>query len=420
MFYSNLLDSQFESSTGSDGKIPRTTLESHQFTQVMADYCFVISRQQNIHETVKAACRCVEDAIPGSRSRIFLHDRKDLALYTVSKDLSHEKAFAISAGLIGYVTRNGECIRIECLQEDVRYMRASDNPEGMDDDCFMAAPILNMDGVVLGIITVARAHKDSFFSVEELTSLRFLASATAPTLTILLEFQRNMTVSDAKAALRGSDLFRAEALEHHLNFAEQDGSLLHSMPYWLRRSHAAIMVLTVCSLIFLGVVRVPETVNGSAVVRTRVVSEEDAGQKQPATANASVPTNNPQAEVVCFFPIAYSADIRPGMKMELSQGSSGMRETLTIGTARAIYTVSDSGFDAEKTAAGAAGVSPPLVVVHSYAPGKVFSSADGTIPNLQGSFGQATIRVRSKTLITSLIPGLSKVLDSWKSAPGAK
>ena len=293
--------------------------------------------------------------------------------------------------------------------------------------------------------------------------------SAAPTLSVLLEIREQLSASDAKIALRGSDLFLSEALNHHLKSVEQDGSLLYSMPGWLRRSHLAIVGLILCGIVFMTVVRVHETVSGPAFVRghgpvrlsasrpgvvksvmARTGQHVRAGQVLMRLRGGAGATDRPYEEqapedgvvdsvlvqqgqqvgagdelirmrsdgsafeAVCFLPASHATDLQSGMKLTLSlRGTRVHVKSCQLIQQRKFTAFPIRRFIARKTAA-ALGVTVPVVLVHSRMTNETFDADGKTVSDQETLLGQGTVVIRSKPLIVGLVPGLSNLLEHWK------
>jgi hypothetical protein len=394
------------------------------FTGNIADYCSVIARQQKSEDVAQAVCRSVEDAIPYTRARMMFYDREVEGAYTAQETRAGAVSHPVSLGLSGYVLRTGEGVLVQCVREDPRYRSEMDDPDGTGEECLLAAPITDVDGTVLAVLIAVRPQMNGPVSSEDWRTFRILVSAAVPMLTVFLGTRERLSVEDTEVAMRGSDLFLSEALEHHLNTTEQDGSLLNSMPAWLRRSNLAILALTLFGLIFMTLTRVPEIVSGPVVVRGHVSAQKDAKLVQQRYTKGPVidaQVGGFDSDVICFLPPSHAADIHPQMKLTLTlHGQNALRGDLVIDEVQELHSRSDPSFQTEKNTAAALGVPLPVVFVHARLPKEAVEMHPGEVPAKADLYGEGTVVVSSKPLIVGLIPGLSNFLEHWKESSNTK
>ncbi len=137
----------------------------------------------------------------------------------------------------------------------------------------------------------------------------------------------------------------------------------------------------------------------------------------PGEVILSLETEDPRRRVVVFLPGHFRALIRPGMPLRFElEGYSYAFQHLVV------RTVGDEvvGPEAARRALGPGGgetisLSGPLVVVSAQLPSATFESQGETYTFHDGFLGTAEVRVRSESILLTLVPGLKAL---WADKDG--
>lgn len=223
----------------------------------------IIASRREPAAAARAAAEAVEELAGAERGYCLLYDPAGDTLWSGSEASGDYRRESAAVGLVSFVTRTGRPVAVERLVRDPRFDREADDPHGMGEERFAAAPILGQDGQVLAVLAAVRRPEAPPFSEESLRLLGRLAEEASPTFTQLRQLQNE----GVPVRLYAEGLFRDKAVEHHQDGLRGEGDLLRADPTWIRWSYRLLVAVVAVGLLFSLLARVREYASGPAVVR---------------------------------------------------------------------------------------------------------------------------------------------------------
>ncbi|MCP4656633.1 MAG: HlyD family efflux transporter periplasmic adaptor subunit [bacterium] len=133
----------------------------------------------------------------------------------------------------------------------------------------------------------------------------------------------------------------------------------------------------------------------------------------PGQSILSLIGDNPELRVVALFPGHYRPLIELGMPLRLElQGYKYAYQHLVVdGIGEEVVGPAEAGRVLGASIADAVPLTGPVIFVHARLPAKTFESGGRVYEYHDGMQGRAEVRVRSESILTTLIPGLKAVLS---------
>jgi multidrug efflux pump subunit AcrA (membrane-fusion protein) len=211
----------------------------------------------------------VQEITRADRAYCLFYDPSDETLWTrdpVSRDERRESA---AVGLTSFVVRSGISLQLARVGQDPRHDRDADDPAGDGGERFLAVPILATTGRAVAVLVAVRKATAPEFQPEDRQALEQLATLAAPDLAAHLQ-ENGGESGGLVAALAGlqGDLFRKEALDHHLQASDANQEPLMLSPAWTRWTYWLLLAMLVVSLVYSLVGEVHEYASGLGVVWT--------------------------------------------------------------------------------------------------------------------------------------------------------
>lgn len=220
---------------------------------LMADFCDRLPMQADLPSAAALLIETARELLSAELVQFLAYDPEDDTLTPADAVDRKEWSESAAAGLAAFVARTGEGIRLDCAGLDPRYDAETDNPGGPEDARFLAQPVIGPRGAPIAVITATRTGASKPFSGEDAHCLELLAECAGPILSQILLQNRIQALLIKRTAVSGlnSDVFREEALEHHIRSWELQGEVLKTLPPWLRRIYWVMLGLLFAGLIAL-------------------------------------------------------------------------------------------------------------------------------------------------------------------------
>jgi GAF domain-containing protein len=429
----------------------------------LLDYCMRLPMQEDLPSAAGLLTTTARQLINAEHVQYLVYDAENETL-TRADALDHrEWGESAASGLAAFVARTGQPTRLDGVGLDPRYDAEIDNPSGPEDVQFLAVPLIGPQGMPAGVITATRNRESSRFSEEEALLLELLAECAAPTINQIALQNRVQALLLKRAEGTSSDLFREEALEHHVRSRDQHGGVLKTLPSWLRSTYWVTLVVFFAGLIVTLVSKMNVYASGPAVIKAHAVINvlaADAGEVRSIAVSAGDTvragdvlavvgaTHSPDAtssaeklkattsgivgdinirpgqsvkagdpitnivepgagyDLIAFLPYSYSAQLHQGMAMRLKmRGKPDSGRTVLISrVGPEILDPAGAARYAGKDDASTLPVAGRVVVVRGLLPEVSFGS-----DSLNHGVGEVEIIIRSEPAIVTLIPGLRKL-----------
>jgi len=439
------------------------------------DFCTRLAFQTDLATAGELLVEAVQILVSADRAHYLIYEEEEETLWTarVGAD-SKERSESPCAGLVGYVARTGEPVRLERCVEDSRYDVETDDPGGAQDSRFLTEPMLGNDGTVIAVVTAVRNGTSEPFSDDEVATLKLLTACSASTFGgILLQKRiRALLLEQVESTFNRANVFRQEAIEYYAGEQKQEGEILYSSPAWLRHTHWLSIGLLLLGFLWMALARVHQKASGQAVVkalrkitatastagviRSVVVAQGDhvrAGdllvQFYAATGSTTMERVNQEVrapsdgvvsdirvhagqaisagdqiasvvddasgyELISFFPGYYAPQLHPGMKVVLKvNGYPESHEILAMNHvgAEVIGPREAQQYAGRESSDAALQVTGPVVSVRAALTARSFEAGEDSYRYYDGMTGEAEVVVHSEPLLVHLIPGLKGIFS---------
>jgi len=456
-------------------KAPAPTALTAKENMRLTDLCLSLTQQKDLQELASALSMELLDLLQATQARCLFYDPQKNTLSLEGAEEDENELISAAAGLVGYVARTGQRVRIELATKDPRFDTEADNPGCTMETHFIAQPLNASGGATMGVFTATRGVHLGPFTLADEARIEALAVRAEPLLQVLL-----MEVRARQASTQGNsadrNVFRQEALDYQ-DHVETNGKLLWGVPLWLTWSHWLIVLFLSIGIAYVLLAKVHEVVTGPAVIRvtnkitvlalssgvvaTVVVVPGDRVmtgdlmatlQGEPgdslltrmreevrAPADGIVSDVNIRAgqavaigdqvlslcrdgssnEVLALLPGSYAPQIHVGMPLVLKiDGYSQSREELTIlYVAPDIVGPNDAARYVGKEIAQTLSLNGPILIVRTTLPQDTFNtfeSANEKFNYHDGMVARAEVNVRKEPLITALVPGIKQLYDDQR------
>jgi GAF domain-containing protein len=372
----------------------------------LLDYCMRLPMQEDLPSAAGLLTTTARQLINAEHVQYLVYDAENETL-TRADALDHrEWGESAASGLAAFVARTGQPTRLDGVGLDPRYDAEIDNPSGPEDVQFLAVPLIGPQGMPAGVITATRNRESSRFSEEEALLLELLAECAAPTINQIALQNRVQALLLKRAEGTSSDLFREEALEHHVRSRDQHGGVLKTLPSWLRSTYWVTLVVFFAGLIVTLVSKMNVYASGPAVIKAHAVINvlaADAGEVRSIAVSAGDTVR--AGDVLAVVGATHSPDATSSAE-KLKATTSGIVGDINIRPGQSvkagdpITNIVEPGKDDASTLP----VAGRVVVVRGLLPEVSFGS-----DSLNHGVGEVEIIIRSEPAIVTLIPGLRKL-----------
>jgi len=242
--------------------------EGRRRREEIADAAQRAAAQQDPEGAVQAVIEAVRELAQADRAYCLLYDAAGDVLRTPEPGGRKERRESAAVGLVSFVARTGRPAAVERLQADGRYDKDADNPEGFDDDRFLAVPVRQAsEPRVLAVLAAARAAAAPPFAAAAAAALAQLAEQLVPVFLRWEAWERRGFAAAAAAGSPADRLFRREALAASKSEQQGEGDPLRISPDWIRWTYRLLLGLVAVGVLYgtLGTVR--EYASGPAMIR---------------------------------------------------------------------------------------------------------------------------------------------------------
>lgn len=240
-----------------------------------------LALQNEAEELALLAAQEAREHLGGVRAHCLFHDPLEEILWSPwdsaaavaaggdeTGDAGMRRESAV-AGLASFVLRSGRPLDLERADADPRYDREADDPAGTGAEWVVAVPLpagsTPLHGPV-GVLVVAGEPGSERPDAACLAWLERLAGTVGPLAADLLERTSAATLALVGANATARQLFRDEAMDHHVRGTEGRRDVLRLSPSWARWSYWALLAMVLVGLLFVIFAEVSTHVSGPAVV----------------------------------------------------------------------------------------------------------------------------------------------------------
>jgi membrane fusion protein (multidrug efflux system) len=231
-----------------------------------------INSQRDPSIALHLALQAVEELVEVRRAYAWLYDESSDTLCAKAVMDDEERRERAALGLLGYVLRTGESLRLEWVGADPRYRPRGDDPLGQGSERWLAIPLKGLEGQVMGVLVGVRSAAQPAFSSEDQALLEGFAAQCGPPMGFMVR-QRALEQRQLRELLgrRGQahDLFREEALSHNRFEAADQGHPLQLSSGWIRATYGLLLAIVAAALLFVLTQKVYEYGEGPSLIRIR-------------------------------------------------------------------------------------------------------------------------------------------------------
>jgi hypothetical protein len=448
-------------------KVPTPSALTTEINNRLANLCLRTTQKGDLAALALALSEELAILVQATQARCLFYDPATDTLSVGTAEEGGGDLISPAAGLVGYVARTGERVRVEMATKDPRYDPHADNPGGATQTHLIAIALRGNGGTTLGVFTATRASHLAPFSVEDESRIEQLAGRAAPLMDILLS---NLSTGQTDSYGHRNSPYRKEALDYD-NCPASEGRLLGGIPLWLSWSHLLVLIFLGIGVAYVLFAKVHQAVTGPAIVRvtekitvtalnsgvvsnllvapgSQVTEGELLATLQSSPGDSlltrlreevrapvdgvvsdihirvgqvvesgeqvmSLAGEGSTSEVLALLPGSSAPEIHAGMPLILRlDGYPQSREDLTIlDVTPDVFGPSDAARYVGKEIAQTLSLSGPILMVRSRLSRDTFASADERFRYHDGMIARAEVRIRKEPLITALMPGIKQLYD---------
>lgn len=225
-----------------------------------------LTMQRDLSSASRLVAEIIEEVIDANRGYCLIYNAATGEL----SSLGEGRRWIAILGLCSFAVRTRSAVQVDDVGEDSRYYKEFDDPEGRDDERFLAVPIFGRDETVLALLVALRDASRPCFSNEDRETLQKMAEQFA-----LYFIQLNLQVEVHRALSRGASvvrerqlkIFREEALESLATGHRNYGDLLHTSPTWTKWFYWLLCLIFLVGVLYSFFGSINEYAVGSAIVR---------------------------------------------------------------------------------------------------------------------------------------------------------
>ncbi len=220
-------------------------------TDCMLDLCARLPMQTDLASAGRLLIETGREVLQAKMVQCFVYAPDAETLTPADASESEKWTYSAASGLIAFVARTGERIRLDRVGADPRYDSDIDASDEMSNARFLAEPIIGPGGSPAGVLTAVRSSEQAPFSGEEIRLIELLAECSAPAFNQILLQNRvqALLTKRASGSEANSGIFRQEALDYHVRSWDQQGDVLKVLPVWLRRAFWVVLAVFSASLL---------------------------------------------------------------------------------------------------------------------------------------------------------------------------
>jgi membrane fusion protein (multidrug efflux system) len=230
-----------------------------------------LAGQVEIGRAAGLTAETARELVAAERAHCLIYDPATETLWTRPAAGGEERRESAAAGLVSFVVRTARTVQLESVGEDPRYDPEADNDGGPADDRLLAVPVTSSVGLgeprVLAVLLALRAAARPPFTPRDRDRLQWLAGQVAPIFS-RFALQAELDAAPSKPGQAPeAQIFRQEAVEHHLRGFTGQGDVLRISPRWIHWTYRLLLAVFVAALAYVTVGSIHEWSTGVAVVR---------------------------------------------------------------------------------------------------------------------------------------------------------
>jgi Nif-specific regulatory protein len=139
----------------------------------------LLQREVDLDELLSQLVHEIAEALHADRGTIYLVDREAGELFSKAAHLPEieQIRLKLGQGVAGSVAASGQPINLQSTRGDRRFFRDVDRQTGYRTKSVLAAPLVDRDGHVIGVVQVLNAKRGAFSTADEEDLKRLAAEA---------------------------------------------------------------------------------------------------------------------------------------------------------------------------------------------------------------------------------------------------
>ncbi len=321
----------------------------------------LLAAETRLESAVPALARAALEFLDVDRAHCLLYDARNETLWSREHPDAEERRESAAAGVVSFVVRTGQSVRLDRVGEDPRYEPEVDNQSGPQDERFLAVPLAEPLPAamlpatvpaalpatvpaapprrILAVLVARRSGAAAPFSSAEQQHLEFLADQAAPVLgRLLLQTELDALATRRLQGPEESPLFRQEAIAHHSRGMARQGHVLELSPRWTQWAYPFLWLVLLAALLFGIFGSLHEYATGLAVVQIDDRTDVTATLPGTVTAVAVEPGQKVAAGqlLVRFYGVQEAAELA-ALEHQFELGlAERLRNPADVGVAQAL------------------------------------------------------------------------------------
>jgi HD-GYP domain-containing protein (c-di-GMP phosphodiesterase class II)/CRP-like cAMP-binding protein len=159
-------------------------VEDQEQRAVFYDISNSVAQTSDLDSLFEIIVNKITTVFSAERSSLFLLDNKSNELWSrvAKKSEIKEIRFPVTQGLAGHVARSGKILNIKNAYKDARFSAAFDKKTGFKTKMVLCAPVINRDGIIIGVVQVIN-KKEGYYIKKDEELLSVISSQIAVALT---------------------------------------------------------------------------------------------------------------------------------------------------------------------------------------------------------------------------------------------
>ncbi|MFO7750476.1 MAG: GAF domain-containing protein [Desulfobacteraceae bacterium] len=150
-------------------RLCRKIMKEHEKLTVFYEVSSAVAQTNDLDALFRIIVNKISQVLNAQRSSLFLVDKKTDELWSKVAEQSEIKEirFPMNQGLAGHVATTGEMLNIRNAYEDPRFSPSVDKKTGFKTEMVLCSPVINREGVIIGVVQVINKKKGVFEKEDE-------------------------------------------------------------------------------------------------------------------------------------------------------------------------------------------------------------------------------------------------------------
>lgn len=240
---------------GTADTAPKRAMAGNPEDRILA-FARAIATETDLDPACSLTARAIRQLVDADQALVYFYD-PDVGSLWDGRSQDRESA---AAGLVSFVARTGDSVRLARTDDDPRFDVEADAPGGDGNEPFLAVSVRRPRNSVLAVLVARRKATAAPFGDDDQEWLEMLAAQIAPAFGAFVRQATDERQPD------DASIFRREALKQY-SAGSGKGDLLRISPRWVHSSYQMLLAVLTAAFVFGLIGQVHEYANGPAVVR---------------------------------------------------------------------------------------------------------------------------------------------------------